>query len=271
MNLAALWKLPVVFVIINNQFGMGTALHRHSAITDLSLKSEGFGVPGTRCDGMDVLDVHSVVTDALKCAREERKPQLVEAVTYRYRGHSMADPEEYRSKEEVEEWRERDPIKAFSDRLVDEDVLSEDDVKEFDEKAVEVVDEAVKFADNSPFPDLDSLYDDIYVFNKDVPAWWTVDERSPEVHRGEREREAGEVPHELAEKGAAYANVGDRKSRKSGTPQDRDQEGSQQGPGAEEEDATDAAVDDPEQAEGGEEAGGEGEAGSDAPEESGAG
>jgi hypothetical protein len=231
MNLAALWKLPVVFVIINNQFGMGTALHRHSAVTDLSLKSEGYGVPGTRCDGMDVLDVHSVVTGALKCAREERKPQLVEAVTYRYRGHSMADPEEYRSKEEVEEWRERDPIKAFSDRLVDEGVVTEDDVKEFDEQAIETIDEAVKFADNSPFPDLDSLYDDIYVFNDDVPAWWTLDERSPEVHRGEREREAGEMPHELAEKGAAYANVGDRKSRRSGTPKDQDEEGSQQGPG----------------------------------------
>jgi len=256
MNLAALWQLPVVFVIINNQFGMGTALHRHSAVTDLSLKSEGYGVPGTRCDGMDVLDVHSVVTDALRCAREERKPQLVEAVTYRYRGHSMADPEEYRSKEEVEEWRERDPIKAFSDRLVDEGVLTEDDVKEFDEKAIEVIDEAVRFADNSPFPDLDSLYDDIYVFNEDVPAWWTVDERSPEVHRGEREREAGEMPHELAEKGAAYANVGDRKSRRGGTPKDQDEEGSQQGPGG---DAEDEAADDPEEAEGGAQASGEGE------------
>jgi pyruvate dehydrogenase E1 component alpha subunit len=253
MNLAALWKLPVVFVIINNQFGMGTALHRHSAVTDLSLKSEGYGVPGTRCDGMDVLDVHSVVTDALKSAREERRPQLVEAVTYRYRGHSMADPEEYRSKEEVEEWRERDPIKAFSDRLVDEGVLTEDDVKEFDEGAIEVIDEAVKFADNSPFPDLDSLYDDIYVFNEDMPAWWTVDERSPEVHRGEREREAGDMPHELAEKGAAYANVGDRQSRKAGTPKDQDQEGSQQGAG---EDAEDEAADDPE---GGAQASGEGE------------
>jgi pyruvate dehydrogenase E1 component alpha subunit len=256
MNLAALWKLPVVFVIINNQFGMGTALHRHSAVTDLSLKSEGYGVPGTRCDGMDVLDVHSVVTDALKSAREERRPQLVEAVTYRYRGHSMADPEEYRSKEEVEEWRERDPIKAFSDRLVDEGVLTEDDVKEFDEGAIEVIDEAVKFADNSPFPDLDSLYDDIYVFNEDMPAWWTVDERSPEVHRGEREREAGDMPHELAEKGAAYANVGDRQSRKAGTAKDQDQEGSQQGPG---EDAEDEAADDPEEAEGGAQASGEGE------------
>ncbi len=207
MNLAALWKLPVVFVIINNQFGMGTALHRHSAVTDLSLKSEGFGVPGTRCDGMDVLDVHSVVTDALHCAREERRPQLVEAVTYRYRGHSMADPEEYRTKEEVEEWRERDPIKAFADRLVDEGVLSQEDVERFDHDAIAVVDDAVKFADESPFPDLDSLYDDVYVYDSDVPAWWTVDERSPEVHRGEREREAGDMPHQLAEQGAAYAGV----------------------------------------------------------------
>jgi pyruvate dehydrogenase E1 component alpha subunit len=213
MNLAALWKLPVVFLIINNQFGMGTALHRHSAVTDLSIKSEGFGVPGTRCDGMDVLDVHSVVTEALRCAREERKPQLVEAVTYRYRGHSMADPEEYRTKEEVEEWRERDPIKAFSDRLVKEDVLSKEDMERFDEEAIAAVDEAVKFADESPFPDLDSLYDDIYVFDSDVPAWWTVDERSPHVHRGEREREAGDVPHRLAEQGAAYAGV-ERRSRK---------------------------------------------------------
>jgi pyruvate dehydrogenase E1 component alpha subunit len=213
MNLAALWKLPVVFVIINNQFGMGTALHRHSAITDLSLKSEGFGVPGTRCDGMDVLDVHDVVTEALRCAREERKPQLVEAVTYRFRGHSMADPEEYRSKDEVAEWRERDPIQAFGNRLVDEDVITQDQFEELDEKAIATVDEAVQFADQSPFPDLDSLYDDVYVFTGDVPGWWTVDERSPEVHRGEREREAGELPHQLAEAGAAYANVGDQEAR----------------------------------------------------------
>src|ERR687893_597204 len=213
MNLAALWKLPVVFVIINNQFGMGTALHRHSAVTDLSLKAQGFGVPGTRCDGMDVLDVHDCVTSALKCAREERKPQLVEAVTYRFRGHSMADPEEYRTKDEVEEWRERDPIQAFAKRLQDEDVVSKDQFEELDQKAIETVDESVKFADESPFPDLDSLYDDVYVYNSDVPAWWTVDERSPEVHRGEQEREAGDIPHQLAEAGAAYANVGDREAR----------------------------------------------------------
>jgi pyruvate dehydrogenase E1 component subunit alpha len=243
MNLAALWKLPVVFLIINNQFGMGTALHRHSAVTDLSLKSEGFGVPGTRCDGMDVLDVHAVVTESLKCARDERKPQLVEAVTYRYRGHSMADPEEYRSKEEVEEWRERDPIKAFAKRLVDEGVLEEDEVEQMDEEAIERVDEAQRFADESPFPDLDSLYDDVYVFSDEVPTWWTVDERSPEVHRGEREREAGEIPHELAERGAAYAGVGDRDARKRPAPKDQDEEGEQQGPGEDEEEADGEAAD----------------------------
>jgi hypothetical protein len=125
----------------------------------------------------------------------------------------MADPEEYRTKEEVEEWRERDPIKAFADRLVDEKMLSQEDVEKFDQEAIETVDEAVRFADESPFPDLDALYDDVYVFDSDVPSWWTVDERSPEVHRGEREREAGELPHQLAEAGAAYANVGDEEAR----------------------------------------------------------
>jgi pyruvate dehydrogenase E1 component alpha subunit len=214
MNLVALWDLPIVFLIINNQFGMGTALERHSAVTDLSKKAEGFGVPGTRCDGMDVLEVHKVVSEASERARRDHKPQLVEAVTYRYRGHSMADPEEYRTKEEVEEWRRRDPIETFSKRVIDEGALSEEDVKKLDEEAIEVVDKSVKFADESPFPELDSLYDDIYVLEGDrAPAWWTVDERTPEVHRGEEEREAGELPHELAEKGAAYAAVGDHKAR----------------------------------------------------------
>jgi pyruvate dehydrogenase E1 component alpha subunit len=239
MNLAALWSLPVVFVIINNQFGMGTALHRHSAVTDLSLKSEGFGVPGTRCDGMDALDVHAVVSEALAQARDQRQPQLVEAVTYRYRGHSMADPEEYRSKEEVEEWRGRDPIQAFAKRLVDEGVLEQDEVEKLDEEAIETVDGSVKFADKSPFPDLDSLYDNVYVFTDEAPAWWTVDERTPEVHRGEREREAGELPHELAEKGAAYAGVGDQQARQRRTPRDQDAEDEQQGPGEDEDTSAD--------------------------------
>ncbi|HWH44295.1 MAG TPA: pyruvate dehydrogenase (acetyl-transferring) E1 component subunit alpha [Thermoleophilaceae bacterium] len=219
MNLAALWKLPVVFMVINNQFGMGTSLERHSAVTDLSKKAEGFGVPGSRCDGMDMLDVKAVVGEAVRCAREERKPQLVEAVTYRFRGHSMADPEEYRTKEDVERWRERDPIAVFSKRLVDEGVMSQDDVEALDREQSAAVDEAVEFADASPFPDLDSLYDDIYVMGDQVRPWWSVDERSPEPHRGERERESGEIAHQLAEAGAAHVED-DSEARERGRPRD---------------------------------------------------
>jgi pyruvate dehydrogenase E1 component alpha subunit len=189
LNLAALWHLPVVFMVTNNQFGMGTALARHSAVTDLHKRGEGFGVPGMRCDGMDVVDTFHVTTEALRRAREERRPVLVEAITYRFRGHSMADPEEYRTKEQVAEWRERDPIATFGRRLVDEGALGEEDVEELDRQAVAWVDEAVAFADASPHPEPESLYDDIYVLGGQVRGWYSVDERSAGVHRGEDERE----------------------------------------------------------------------------------
>jgi len=213
MNLAALWKLPVVFMVINNQFGMGTSLERHSAVTDLSRKADGFGVPGARCDGMDVLDVHAHTCEALQKAREDRHPQLLEAVTYRFRGHSMADPEEYRSKEQVEEWRRRDPIVGFGKRLAEEKVISKKQQKELDEAAIATVDEAVRFADASPLPDLDSLYDDLYVYGDQLQGWWTVDERSPETHRGEDERSQGDVARGLREAGAAYAATERQKTR----------------------------------------------------------
>jgi pyruvate dehydrogenase E1 component alpha subunit len=189
MNLAALWRLPVVFMVTNNQFGMGTALERHSAVTDLQRKGEGFGVPGVECDGMDVADVHRVCREALKRAREERQPVLVEAITYRFRGHSMADPEEYRTREQVAEWRRRDPIALWAARLVERGVLDEAAVQASDEEAVAKVDEAVAFADASPFPAPQSLYDDVYVLGDQVRGWYSVDERTPDVHRGEDERE----------------------------------------------------------------------------------
>lgn len=189
MNLAALWKLPVVFMVSNNQFGMGTSLERHSAVTDLQRKGEGFGVPGMRCDGMDVLDTHRVIGEAVRRAREERQPVLVEAITYRFRGHSMADPESYRTKEEVAEWRKRDPIELFSKRLIEEGVLDEAGVKELDEAALARVDDAVAFADASPFPAPESLYDDVYVLGDQVRGWYSVDERTPNVHKGEDERD----------------------------------------------------------------------------------
>jgi pyruvate dehydrogenase E1 component alpha subunit len=188
MNLAALWSLPVVFMITNNRFGMGTALERHSAMTDLLRKGEGFGVPGMRCDGMDVMDTYKVTSEALRIAREERRPVLVEALTYRFRGHSMADPEEYRTKEQVDEWRKRDPLVVFGDQLVAAGLLDDAARLQLDHDAIARVDDAVAFADASPHPGPNALYDDIYVLGDQVRGWYSVDERTPTPHRGEDER-----------------------------------------------------------------------------------
>ncbi len=188
MNLAALWRLPVVFVVVNNQFGMGTALARHSAVTDLKRKGEGFGVPGVSCDGMDVVDTHAVVAEAVERARRDRQPILVEAVTYRFRGHSMADPEEYRTKEQVAEWRARDPLDRFAERLIAAGLLTEAEREQLDRQAIERIDQAVSFADHAPFPEPAALYDDVYVLGDQVRGWYSVDERGAEVHRGEDER-----------------------------------------------------------------------------------
>ena len=168
LNLAALWRLPVVFMVVNNQFGMGTSLSRHSAVTDLRRKGESLGVPGVRCDGMDILDTHEVVATALERVREERHPLLVEAVTYRFRGHSMADPEDYRTKEEVAQWRERDPIPAFGELLEREGILTPEQREQIDRDAHERVEEAVRFAEASPFPSPDMLYEDVYVIDEQV-------------------------------------------------------------------------------------------------------
>ncbi len=130
MNLAALWKLPVLFLVENNLYGMGTSVERHSAQTDLSKKAEGYGIPGERVDGMDVIAVREAVAEGIRLAREEHRPTLLEAFTYRYRGHSAADPEVYREREEVEEWREKDPIETFARRCVEAGVLGEREVQE---------------------------------------------------------------------------------------------------------------------------------------------
>jgi pyruvate dehydrogenase E1 component alpha subunit len=174
LNIAALWKLPVVFMVTNNQFGMGTALRRHSAVTDLQRKGESLGVPGMRCDGMDVLDTHAVLSEAVRRVREDRQPVLVEAITYRFRGHSMADPEQYRTKEEVARWRERDPLPAFAELLVREGVIEASEREQIDERAIARVDAAVEFAEASPFPTPESLYDDVYVLGPEVRGWYSV-------------------------------------------------------------------------------------------------
>jgi pyruvate dehydrogenase E1 component alpha subunit len=229
MNLAALWKLPVVFLVVNNQYGMGTALSRHSAVTDLSKKAECLGVPGERVDGMDVVAVRECVAEHLRLAREDRQPTMVESLTYRFRGHSAADPEVYRTKEEVKEWRERDPITLFADRLKEAGTLDDEELSKRDALAIEVVDEAVEFAESSEDPPLESLYDNIYVLGDQVQGWYSVDERTPLVHRGEDEHEIGATgtPHDLAEAGAAYAGPGDAQRRKR---QERSHETDDEGP-----------------------------------------
>jgi pyruvate dehydrogenase E1 component alpha subunit len=188
LNLAALWKLPIVFMVTNNQFGMGTALARHSAVTELHRRGDGFGVPGVVCDGMDVMDTYRVMREAIQRAREERQPVLVEAMTYRFRGHSMADPEEYRTKDQVAEWRRRDPIESFTRQLVSAGAIAEGDGEALDKEIMGRVDQAVSFADSSAFPPPESLYDHIYVLENESDSWYSVDERSAGVHRGEDER-----------------------------------------------------------------------------------
>jgi pyruvate dehydrogenase E1 component alpha subunit len=201
MNLAALWHLPIVFLVTNNQFGMGTALERHSAVTELRARGEGFGVPGLRCDGMNVVDTHRVVEQALHAAREERKPMLVEAITYRYRGHSMADPERYRTREQVEQWRARDPISLFKTRLEGASLIDDARYHALDEDAMRVVDEAVQFADASPFPTPESLYEDVYVLGDQVRGWYSLKTTEPGEAGPEDPSTAastGEIPQQIS-------------------------------------------------------------------------
>ena len=198
LNIAALWKLPVVFMVTNNQFGMGTALGRHSAVTDLQRKGESLGVPGMRCDGMDVLDTHAVLAEAVRRVREDRQPVLVEAVTYRFRGHSMADPEQYRTKEEVARWRERDPLPVFGELLVREGVIDEAERERIDERAIARVDAAVEFADASPFPAPESLYNDVYVLDDEVRGSYSLRTTTPETAPREAlESSIGEIPQQI--------------------------------------------------------------------------
>src|SRR3954468_18687490 len=214
MNLAALWTLPVLFLVENNLYGMGTSVERHSAQTDLSKKALGYGISGTRVDGMDVLAVREAVAEGVRLAREEQRPTLLEAFTYRYRGHSAADPEVYREREEVEEWQQKDPIESFARRCVEGGVLGEREVGQVRDTADEQVVAAAEFADASPEPPLESLYDNLYVVDEDGGGWYAVDERTPDVHPGELEHEVhreGSTVHELAEAGAAYA--GPRQTR----------------------------------------------------------
>ncbi|MFG1298940.1 pyruvate dehydrogenase (acetyl-transferring) E1 component subunit alpha [Xanthobacter sp. V3C-3] len=161
-NMAELWKLPVVYVIENNKYAMGTSVSRASAQQDFSKRGASFNIPGEQVDGMDVQAVKAASERALAFAREGNGPYILEMQTYRYRGHSMSDPAKYRSKEEVQKMRtEHDPIEQVRARLLDTHGLSEEDLKKVDAEIREIVNAAADFASNDPEPDAAELYTDV--------------------------------------------------------------------------------------------------------------
>ena len=161
-NMAELWKLPVVYVIENNQYAMGTSVARSSAVADFSKRGASFGIPGIQVDGMDVRAVKAAADEAVAYCRSGKGPIILEMLTYRYRGHSMSDPAKYRSKDEVQKMRsEHDPIEQVRVRLLEKGWATEDDLKDIDKDVREIVADSADFAQNNPEPDASELYTDI--------------------------------------------------------------------------------------------------------------
>ena len=164
LNLAALWELPVIYIIENNGYSMGTAEGRHSAGDPLARRGESFDIAWKVAHGHDIYEVRSVVQEAVERAHQESKPTVLEIITYRYRGHSVADPDQtYRSKEEIEEYKKsKDPLNLFKAKLIEENVLSEEKALEIDKLAKDEANASAEFASASPYPDPSELMDDIY-------------------------------------------------------------------------------------------------------------
>ncbi len=163
LNMAALWKLPILFVVENNKWAIGMAHDRATSQPEIYKKASVFGMTGVEVDGMDITAVHAVAQEAVARARAGEGPTLIEALTYRFRGHSLADPDELRSKAEKDEWFPRDPIKRFETYLMDQNLATLDDLKTIQQKIQAQVDEAVEFAEQSPEPDPSELYRYIFV------------------------------------------------------------------------------------------------------------
>ena len=163
-NMAKLWHLPVVYIIENNKYGMGTSIERASSTTDLSQRGQSFDIPGEQVDGMDVRAVYAAGSKAVEHARSGEGPYILEMLTYRYRGHSMSDPAKYRTKDEVQKMRsEHDPIEQVKQRLIETGAESEESLKEIDKGVRAVVNESAEFAQNDPEPDPSELWIDILV------------------------------------------------------------------------------------------------------------
>lgn len=163
LNMASLWKLPILFVVENNKWAIGMAHERASSETEIYKKAKVFGMEGVEVDGMDVLAVHEVAQTAIARARAGEGPTLIEALTYRFRGHSLADPDELRSAAEKEEWLARDPITKFKSHLIDQKLVKEQELLDIDKKIQILIEEAVQFAEESPDPKPEDLYRYIFV------------------------------------------------------------------------------------------------------------
>ncbi len=163
-NMASLWKLPIIYVIENNEYAMGTSIKRGSATTELYRRGEGFGIPGRQVDGMDVLTVHQAAEEAVAYVRAGHGPILLEMKTYRYRGHSMSDPAKYRSKEEVDKYKDQhDPIDSLKNKLIKDGMVSEEDFKAIDKETKTIVNDSAEFAQQSPEPPESELWTDVTI------------------------------------------------------------------------------------------------------------
>src|SRR5947199_595651 len=166
LNLAKIYRLPIIYFVVNNQYGMGLRVEKGSAVSEIYRKACAYDMHSERVDGNDVLAVRDAVRNAARLAREKHEPSLIEAVSYRFRGHSVVDPDRYRDKQEVEEGRTHDPIAAFTSRLVNAGLLKEEDLHEIDERAQREVDAAVRFDDESADPSvaafMGNVEDDVY-------------------------------------------------------------------------------------------------------------
>nr|YP_009313518.1 Pyruvate dehydrogenase E1 component, alpha subunit [Galaxaura rugosa]SCW21772.1 Pyruvate dehydrogenase E1 component, alpha subunit [Galaxaura rugosa] len=165
LNMAVLWKLPIIFVVENNQWAIGMAHHRSASTPEIHKKAEVFGLPGFEVDGMDVLAIRKTTLEAVKRARDGEGPTLIEALTYRFRGHSLADPDELRSRDEKEAWIARDPIKRLKNYVISKKIASLDDLDRIEKNIKETIKEAVDFAVASPEPSVEDLHRYLFVEN----------------------------------------------------------------------------------------------------------
>lgn len=162
-NLAMLWKLPVIFIIENNNYAMGTSVERTSNVTELYKLGLSYDMPSKPVDGMSVMSVYEEMKEAVAHVRGGNGPMLIEMKTYRYKGHSMSDPAKYRTREELDKYRGKDPLADLKIYIQEQDLVSEDKLREIDSRIKNEIEEAVKFAEESPYPDESALYEDVYV------------------------------------------------------------------------------------------------------------